>query len=184
MPEVDKVESVVSVFDTHTEATNAMAALAEAGFDMKTVSIIGRGYHSEETVVGFYNTGERMATWGRNGLFWGGIWGMLFGSGFFLIPGLGPVLVAGPLVGWILGSLEGAVVGGGLSALAGALSGIGVPDDSIAMYETALKADKFVVVARCGSPQVDLARLILKQNHTEGAAAVTAPYPEPMHGVL
>ena len=46
---------------------------------------------------------------------------MLFGSAFFAIPGIGPVLVAGPVVAWIVGALEGAVVVGGLSAIAGTL---------------------------------------------------------------
>ena len=61
-------------------------------------------------MVGYYNTGDRMKHWGKLGAFWGGIWGMLFGAAFFAIPGLGPILVAGPLVAWIVGALEGAVV--------------------------------------------------------------------------
>jgi len=42
---------------------------------------------------------------------------MLFGSAFFFIPGIGPLLVAGPLITWIVGAAEGAVVVGGLSAI-------------------------------------------------------------------
>jgi len=57
------------------------------------------GDHSEEDVVGYYNTGDRMRSWGKNGAFWGGIWGVLFGSAFFVIPGIGPLVAAGPLVG-------------------------------------------------------------------------------------
>ncbi|HEY6302543.1 MAG TPA: DUF1269 domain-containing protein, partial [Terriglobales bacterium] len=55
--------------------------------------------------------------WGKYGAFWGGLWGMLIGSAFFLIPGVGPVVVAGSAVAWIVGALESAVVVGGLSAL-------------------------------------------------------------------
>ena len=71
---------------------------------------------------------------------------MLFGSAFFAIPGLGPVLVAGPLVAWIVGALEGAAVVGGLSALGAGLSRMGIPKDSVVQYELALKTDKFLLL--------------------------------------
>jgi uncharacterized membrane protein len=58
--------------------------------------------------------------------FWGGFWGLLFGAGLFLIPGLGPILVAGPLV-------------------AGLVS-IGIPRNSVLKYEVALKTDKYLLV--------------------------------------
>jgi hypothetical protein len=72
--------------------------LADEGFDMKLLSIIGKGYHSEEDVVGYHNAGDRMLNWGRQGGFGGGFWVLLFGAGFFLVPGVGPLLVAGPYV--------------------------------------------------------------------------------------
>ena len=65
--------------------------------------------------VGYYTTGDRVKHWGKMGAFWGGLWGMLVGAAFFMIPGIGPVMVAGSLVAWIVGALEGAVVVGGLS---------------------------------------------------------------------
>jgi HSP20 family molecular chaperone IbpA len=98
-------------------------------------------------VVGYYNAGDRMKVWGKTGAFWGGLWGLLFGSAFFWIPGLGPLLVAGPLVSWIVGALEGAVVVGGLSAMGAGLYSLGIPKDSILRYETALKTDKFVLIS-------------------------------------
>ena len=106
---------------------------------MKKMSIVGKDYHTDEQVVGYYNTGDRMKYWGKMGAFWGGIWGWLFGAAFFMIPGLGPILVAGPLVAWIVGALEGAVLVGGLSALGAGLYSIGIPKDSVVKYETALK---------------------------------------------
>ena len=56
-----------------------------------------------------------MKYWGKLGAFWGGFWGMLFGSAFFWLPGIGTVLVAGPLVAWIVGALESTAVMGGLA---------------------------------------------------------------------
>jgi hypothetical protein len=100
-----------------------------------------------------------MRYWGKLGAFWGGLWGFLFGSAFFLIPGIGPVLVAGPLVSWIVGALEGAVITGGLTALGAALYGIGIPKNSVLEYETALKSDKFLVIAHGTAADVTEAKV-------------------------
>src|SRR5579872_1523956 len=95
-------DSVVAVYHTHPEAEQAIKELQRGGIDMKKLSIVGKGYHTDEQVVGYYNTGDRMKYWGKVGAFWGGFWGLLFGSALFMIPGLGPILVAGPLVAWIV----------------------------------------------------------------------------------
>lgn len=143
--------AVVALYDTHAEAEDAVRQLQKSGFDMQKLSIVGKDYQTEEEVVGYYTTGDRMKAWGKTGAFWGGVWGLLFGSAFFLIPGIGPLLAAGPVVGWIIGALEGAVVVGGLSALGAGLYSIGIPKDSIIEYETQIKAGKFAVIAH-GSP--------------------------------
>jgi hypothetical protein len=156
---------VVAVYDTHTQAENTVKELEKSGFDMRKLSIVARNPHAEEHVVGFYNAGDRIRHWGKAGAFWGGIWGMLFGAAFFAIPGLGPVLVAGPLVAWIIGALEGAVVVGGVSAVGAGLFSIGVPKDSIVKYELALKTDKFLILAHGTEKDVTKARDILKSTH-------------------
>ena len=114
--------AVVGIYNSHTEAEASIKELQRSGFDMKKLSIVGKDYHTEEHVVGYYNAGDRMKVWGKLGAFWGGFWGFLFGSAFFFIPGIGPLIVFGPLVGWIVGALEGAVVVGGLSALGAGLA--------------------------------------------------------------
>jgi len=157
-----EMNAVVATYHTHGAAENAIGELNKSGFDMKKLSIVGRDYHTDEQVIGFYNTGERMKYWGKTGAFWGGIWGLLFGSAFFAIPGLGPILVAGPLVAWIIGALEGAAVVGGVSAVGAGLYGLGVPKDSIVTYDTALKADKFLVVAHGTASEVAKARDIIQ----------------------
>ena len=90
---------------------------------MHKLSIIGADYHSEEDVVGYYNTGDRMRSWGKNGAFWGGIWGVLLASAFFVIPGIGPLVAAGPLVVAIVSALEEAVAVGAIGALGAGLMG-------------------------------------------------------------
>jgi uncharacterized membrane protein len=144
--------SIVALYESHHQAEDAVRELQKSGFDMKKLSIVGKDYHTDEHVVGYYNTGERMMYWGKMGAFWGGLWGMLFGSAFFFVPGVGPLLVAGPLVAWIVGVLEGAAVIGGLSALGAALVGIGIPKNSVLQYEEHVRAGKFLLILH-GTPQ-------------------------------
>jgi len=160
-----KTNSVVAIYDTHSQAEQAVKNLQKSGFDMKKLSIVGKDYHSEEDVTGYYNTGDRMKYWGKLGGFWGGFWGLLFGSAFFAVPGIGPVLVAGPLAAWIVGALEGAAVVGGLSAVGAGLYSIGIPKDSVLKYESALKADKFIVLAHGTAAEVAKARDIIQTTH-------------------
>jgi hypothetical protein len=117
--------SVVAVFATHEQAESAIRELQKDGFNMKKLSIVGKDYHTEEHVVGYYTTCDRMSYWGKMGAFWGGFWGLLFGSAFFWIPGIGPLLAAGPVVAWIVAALEGGVVVGGISALGAGIYSIG-----------------------------------------------------------
>jgi len=117
-----------------------------------------------------------MKYWGKLGAFWGGLWGMLFGAAFFVIPGIGPILVAGPLVAWIVGALEGAVVIGGLSAIGAGLYSIGIPKDSVVKYEAALKADKFLLLAHGTADEVAKARDILRTTHPMEVAVHAAEH--------
>ncbi len=153
--------SVVAIYSDHSAAEAAIRELQKSGFNMQQLSIVGKGYHSEEHAVGYYNTGDRMKYWGKQGAFWGGLWGFMFGAAFFAIPGLGPILVAGPLITWIVGALEGAVVVGGFSALGAGLYSAGIPKNSVVEYETAIKADKFLVLAHGTSEEVNRASHIL-----------------------
>lgn len=159
----------VAIFDRHDDAERAIRALEDSGFDMKQLSIVGRDYLSEEHPVGFYNTGDRVRYWGRYGAFWGAIFGMIFAPAFFWIPGVGPVLTGGLISSALMGIIEGGVVGaavvGGTSALAGALSGLGIPKDTVIEYETQLKANKFLLIASGSAADVEKARGLLAEHN-------------------
>jgi len=155
------LNSVVAIYETHVQAEEAVKELQDAGVDMKSLSIAAKDTHADEHVVGYYNAGDRMKYWGKIGAFWGGFWGLLFGSALFAIPGIGPLLVAGPLVGWIVAGLEGAVVVGGVSAVGAGLVSIGIPKDSVLEYEVALKSDKFLLIVHGTADEVDKAKEII-----------------------
>jgi uncharacterized membrane protein len=162
---MSKENSVVAVYHTHTEADQAVKELQRGGVDLHKLSIVGKGYHTDEQVVGYYNTGDRMKYWGKVGAFWGGFWGLLFGSALFIIPGLGPILAAGPVVAWIVAGLEGAVEVGALGALGAGLFSIGIPKDSIVKYETALKTDQFLLIVHGTAAEVAQAKDIIETTH-------------------
>lgn len=159
---MDKINALSYIFNTHTEAEDAIHLLSRTGFDLKKLSLVGKGSHSEQYPVGFYTTEDRIKSWGGTGAFWGGIWGLLFAPAVFILPGVGLLAFAGPLTAMLVSALEGAVVVGGVSALGAALAQIGVPDDEVIKYETALKVDKFVLIVHGNAVEQEQARSVLE----------------------
>jgi hypothetical protein len=158
------------IYDTHVEAEAAIRTLNKCGFDIKKLSVVGKGYHSEEHAVGFYTVGDRMKTWGGIGAFWGGIWGLLLAPAVFFLPGLGLVALAGPVVAALVSALESAVVVGGISALGAALVTLGVPDDQVIKYETAPKADKYVLMVHGNADDINKVPSVLADSKALEAA--------------
>lgn len=184
---MEKDDAVVAVFADHADADAAVKKLASDGFALKHLSVVGKGYHTEETVAGFYNTGDRIRFWGSRGAFWGGMWGLFFGGLFLTIPVVGHVIVLGYLAAAAISALEGAVVAGGLSAIGAAIASIGIPHDSVMRYETAIKADDFLVMAHGNREEVERARAVLGtmnpkhiEMHVMAPAGSTAREPAPV----
>ncbi len=146
-PSKPELSAVVALYKTQSAAEETVRALQRSGFGLQKLSILGKDDSTEAAAVGYYATGDRMKVLGKSAAFWDGVWGRLSGSAVFLLPGFGPLLAAGPVVGWIVGALESPTVKGSLSALGAGLFSIGLPEDSIIEYETQLKAGKYVVIA-------------------------------------
>ena len=66
-------DSAFFVFDTHAAAEEAIRTLGQSGFDMKKLSLVGKGYHSEEKPMGFCAAGDRIKTWNGTDAFQGGM---------------------------------------------------------------------------------------------------------------
>ena len=178
---MQNTDTVVAVFTDHPAAEAAVKKLTAAGFAMKNLSVVGKGYHTDEKVVGFYNMGDRVKFWGTRGAFWGGFWGLFLGGLFMTIPVVGHVVVLGYLATIAVAGLENAAVVGGLSALGAAIYSIGVPKDSVIQYETAVKTDSFLVMAHGPTDEIARAKSILA---TANASRVdvhsAAKTPEPV----
>ena len=157
--------AVIAIFADHHEADAAVRKLANGGFALTNLSIVGKGYHTEEKVVGFYNTGGRIKFWGTRGAFWGGLWALFVGGVSLTLPVVGPVLVLGYLAAVIVAAVEGALLVGGLSSLGAALYSVGMPRDSVVQYELAVKADGFLVMARGTDAELTRAETILATIH-------------------
>ena len=152
----------VAICDTHQQAEQSVKVLQRSGFDMRKLSIIGRDYRTEEHVVGYFNAGDRVKLFGKWGAFWGGLFGILIGSALMIVPVLGHLVVLGPFAATLASAFEGAVIGGGVSAFAGALLSLGIPRDSVLRYEAALKADKFLLVVHAAQADIVKARDLLR----------------------
>ena len=143
---------VVAVYEDYRDAEHGVRKLRRFGVDMKNVSIVARDSCTGRDVVGYYSTGDRMKYWGKTGSVWGEFWGLLSGSAVFAIPSIGPVLIAGPLVSWILNGLQEGAIVDGISSVGSGLLSIGIPKTDVMQYEVDLKKDKFILLVH-GDPQ-------------------------------
>jgi len=152
---------VIAVFKDHRETDAAVRKLIDGGFDMRNISVIDRGYHTEESIVGFYSLSDRMKTWGKYGAFWGGFGGLVLGGMFATISIFGSAVLLGQLALLIVTAIEGAVVVGMLSALGAALFSAGGPKEGVLRYQAAIKANGFVVMAHGAVDELARAKSVL-----------------------
>ncbi len=152
------VDPVIAVHSNHRDAAAMVKTLGTAGFDMRTLSIVGKGYETEEHALGFISATERIVTWGATGGFWGAIWGLLAASGIFVLPPLELVAGAGPFLSTLVAALEGAIAVGGLSAMAAALVSLCMPKQQAIRYEVDIKAKRYLVLVQGSAADVARAR--------------------------
>jgi len=153
---------LVAVHRGHLEVEKALSELARSRLDLRQVSVVGTDCHTQENVYGYYSTGRRLEAWGSFGSFWSGVWDALIGGGFFFIPGLGPVLMAGPVVGWLVAAIEEGVMVRGLSPLGAALVGKGAPPQGVFEYETAVRSNEFLLITSGPLPAMERARFLVE----------------------
>ena len=137
--ETPNASSVVAVYPDHAAAERAVRQLHDAGFPLGDLSIVGRDFQETEEPYGFVSRGDYIEAGAETGAWFGGLFGLFIGAGFLILPGLGLVVVAGPIAAALLAGIEGAVAGTALGSLAGAFIGWGVPKDRAIKYETQVK---------------------------------------------
>jgi hypothetical protein len=160
-PGVAAQNATVAVLDSHRQVEESVERLRQSGFDLSKLSLVAKERHPEQQVVAHYGADGQARCWGEFGRFWTGMWALLSGWACFVIPDTGPILVAGPLSGWIVAALENEAVFGGLSALGAALYGLGIPKDAVLRNEAAVRMDKLLLIAHGAVDEVGKAREIL-----------------------
>jgi len=154
--------SVIGVYNTMEQAEKAIQQLDQGGLPIKQVSVVAKNLQSEKKITGFVTTGDVARSSAGVGAWTGGLFGLLVGAAFLWVPGVGPMIVAGPLAAALIGSLEGAAAGGATGGLLGALIGWGVSKQHILKYEQSVNAGKYLFVYHGSADEVQKANDILQ----------------------
>ncbi len=135
---------LVGVYDTEREAIQAVEDLKRQGYAADEISVIGENHDDVDKIndATGTKTEDDLVAGAATGGAVGGLVGLLAGVGALAIPGIGPLIAAGP----IAATLGGAAVGAGVGGLAGALIGLGFPEEEANRYEGYVKEGKILVV--------------------------------------
>jgi hypothetical protein len=150
--------TVVGVFESLDQATEAVTRLGEAGFPTDRISIVGQGLQSEIKMHGFVTAGDMAKTGATWGAVFGGLFGLLAGVAFLAIPGFGPLVILGPLAAGVVGAAEGAVGTG----IVGGILGAFLERQHIPMFEQHLRAGRYLVLVHGSQEDVARAQDILR----------------------
>jgi len=155
-------KAVVGVFDDFAKAESTVRDLIDNGFAREDINLIVRdaeGKHAPQKVD--VDDGDKVITGAGAGAAFGGVFGLLVGLGSLAIPGVGPILIAGPLAATIAGSTIGAATGlwlGGLSEEAN------VPQKDAALYSDAVQRGATLVSLLADEPAAERAHEIMKRH--------------------
>lgn len=159
-------KTVVGLFDDPEEARRVAEELVDGGFPRSEIGVIANNtsdQFSTGTVAGdagYHHTGESAAKGAGTGAVVGGIAGLLIGFGAFVIPGIGPIVAAGPIAAALTGAGMGAVAGG----LLGALTNLGVPENEAHYYAEGVRRGGALVTVRTDDASADRAAAIFHRH--------------------
>jgi hypothetical protein len=165
-----KNTAAFAIFPTRSAAESAVDRLVAAGFSNQDVSVLMSDKDNSREFATEKNTKapEGTATGVGVGGVIGGTLGLLAGIGALAIPGVGPLIAAGP----IMGALAGLGVGGAVGGLVGALVGMGIPEYEAKRYEGRVKDGGILVSVHCDtSEEISRAKDVLKQAGGEDIAS-------------
>lgn len=157
----NKNTAVFGIFQSSLQAERTVDQLMAAGFSNNSISVLLPDNNSTREFAHEKNTKtpEGTATGAVAGGAVGGTLGLLAGIGSLAIPGLGPFIAAGP----IMGALAGVGVGGAVGGLIGALVGMGIPEYEAKRYEGRVKDGGVLLSVHCDtSQQIDNAKKLLQ----------------------
>lgn len=162
--------SIVAVYAEHVDAVQALHDLQAAGFDMTRLSIVAKTNHLKDDLVGYYKPRDHMEDWGDRGQAWENFKGFFAGAAFFTAPGIGPILMAGPLATAFVASLEGVEIIEGLRTFGTTLYSLGIPKHGIRHYQSELSSDRLLLIAHGAADELLQAKNVLHRTRPEEIA--------------
>jgi hypothetical protein len=162
-----KQGSIEAIYDAHSAALQTVREFERSGFEKTNVSVVNMVYQSDGPVTGCYaNQLGRLKSWGRLGVFWNELWSSLSGGDVFVVPGIGPVMLVGPIVDTYLATLQTAG-GANPNLLETAIHGLGIPKDRAHLCEVAIRTRKTLLLISGTADELTKAKALLG---TTGAA--------------
>jgi len=155
---------VGAVFDHPDDAHAVVAQMIKHGFQMDQVSILHKagGQGDDFLGIAYANESQRFKSWGVQGALWGGLGGLLAGaSGLLLVPGIGALMAAGPIVEAIAGAAAGAglmTAGAAATHLTIALRRMNIAEDKLQILHQAIMDGKTVLLMNCGNDTPEIWR--------------------------
>jgi hypothetical protein len=142
----EKVIQIVGIYDREAKAVQAVEELKSQGYAQEDISMITNNWEMLEKLGFDKPTRSKMdegaKTGAATGSLIGGLVGLLAGFGAFTIPGIGPILAAGPIAAAFVGGSAGIGVGG----ITGALIGLGIPEEEANHYGQEMQQEKILVL--------------------------------------
>src|ERR1700736_4189404 len=166
----EKKTSVFGIYSTRSAAENAADAIVKSGFATSDISVLlPENLGSKPIATEKATKGPEGATTGAGtGAVLGGALGLLAGICALAIPGVGPLIAAGP----IMATLAGMGVGGTVGGLTGALVGLGIPEFEAKRYQGILQKGGILLSVHCStSDEVTRAKQILKGTGAEDVSS-------------
>ena len=160
----EKKHFVAAVFENPNDAHAVVEEMIKHDFPMDQVSVLHKagGLGDDFLGIAYSDEKERFKVWGAEGALWGSLGGLLAGAaGLFLVPGIGPMLIAGPLINALVGGVLGAGVmttGAAATHLTIALRRLGIPEDKLETLHQAIMEGKTVVLMHCGKQDPEMWR--------------------------
>lgn len=157
-------KTLTALFDTYTEAQRAVHDLIDQGFSRDDISLISQkpdGTDASVTGQEYIEESSGIAAGAGMGAALGGVGGLLLGLSALAIPGVGPIVAAGPLAAALMGAGLGAAAGG----LMGALTDLGVPETEAGYYAEGVRRGGVLVLVGTEDTMAERAATILNHHN-------------------
>lgn len=158
-----KENTMIAVYDNHDDAAWAVKTLLDGGIDKYHITVLGKGDQEEYDKFEFNKENEDALFWGEQGAFWGALWGFLLGGLLVFVPGFGPLVATGPLIGSLSGLAAGATLGGALTAMVAWFMNLGMTKAEAEHYEDMLKQGKNLIIVQGPLEEVKKAKKLLTE---------------------